>query len=109
MIEDIHSSHPGTWGIICMATHCWWPYMHRELTLKATECKPCTVISKNLKSLIPATPFHPHVSCVEPNQEIQIDFGVQFLIKRVMKFTSWLPLIVFLNTLLHVFKTKPTD
>ena len=25
LIDDIHSSHPGTWGMICMATHCWWP------------------------------------------------------------------------------------
>ena len=31
LIDDIHASHPGTWGMICMATHCWWPYIHREL------------------------------------------------------------------------------
>ena len=75
LIDDIHSSHPGTWGMICMATHCWWPYMHRELIVKSTECKPCTVIGKNLKSVIPAKQFTPHIPCVEPNQEIQIDFG----------------------------------
>ena len=23
LIDDIHSSHPGTWGMICMATHSW--------------------------------------------------------------------------------------
>ena len=73
--DDIHSSHPGTWGMISMATHCWWPYMNRELIVKATDCKPCTAIGKNLKSVIPAKQFHPHVPCVEPNQEIQIDFG----------------------------------
>ena len=49
--------------------------MNRELIVKATECKRCTVIGKNLKSVIPVKQFHPHVSCVEPNQEIQIDFG----------------------------------
>ena len=49
--------------------------MHRELIVKATECKPCTVIGKNLKPVIPAKQFHPHVPCVEPNQEIQTDFG----------------------------------
>ena len=75
LIDDIHSSHPGTWGLICMAIHCWWPYMHRELIVKATECKPGTVVSKNLKSVIPAKQFNPHIPCVEPNQEIQIDFG----------------------------------
>ena len=49
--------------------------MNRELIIKATECKPCTVIVKNLKSVIPAKQILPHVPCVEPNEEIQIDFG----------------------------------
>ena len=49
--------------------------MHRELIVKATECKSCTEIGKNLKSVIPAKQFTPHIPCVEPNQEIQIDFG----------------------------------
>ena len=40
MTDDIHHSHPGTWGMICMITHCWWPYMHCELIVTATECKP---------------------------------------------------------------------
>ena len=75
MIDDIHSSHQGTWGMICMTTHCWWPYIDRELIVKATECKPCTVIGKNLKSVIPAKQFNPHIPCVEPNQDIRIDFG----------------------------------
>ena len=47
LIDDIHSSPPGTWGMICMATHCWWPYLHRELIVKAIECKPCTVIDED--------------------------------------------------------------
>ena len=25
LIEDLHTSHPGSWGMICMAQHCWWP------------------------------------------------------------------------------------
>ena len=70
LIDDIHSSHPGTWGMICMAIHCFWPYMHRELIVKATECKPCTAIGKNLESVIPAKQITPHIPCVEPNQEI---------------------------------------
>ena len=49
--------------------------MHLELVVKSTECKPCTVIGKNLESVIHAKNFHPHVPCVEPNQEIQIDFA----------------------------------
>ena len=57
-----------------MAKHCLWPYMNRELFVRATECKPCTVFGKNLKYVIPAKRFRPHVPCVEQNQEIQIDF-----------------------------------
>ena len=74
LIDGIHASHPGTWEMICMATHCWWPYMNRELIVKATECKPRTVIGKNLKSVFPAIQFRPHVPCVEPNEELQNDF-----------------------------------
>ena len=79
LLDDIHASNPGTWGMVCMATHCWWPYLNREIIVKETECKPCTAIGKNLKSVIPAKQFKPHVEpfipCVEPNQEMQIDFG----------------------------------
>ena len=57
MVEDIHASHPGTWGMICMAMHFCWPYMTLELIIKATKCKPCTAIDKNWKSLIPAKQF----------------------------------------------------
>ena len=49
--------------------------MHRELIVKATECKPCTAIGTNHKSVIPAKQFNPHIPCVEPNQKIQIDIG----------------------------------
>ena len=88
LIEDIHSSHPGTWGMTCMATHSWRPHMHCKPIVKATECKPRTVIGKNLKSVIPAKKFYPHIPCVEPIREIQIDFGGPILMRRVTKFTS---------------------
>ena len=55
--------------------HCWWPYMRRELIVKSTKCKSCTLIGKNLKSVIPAKKFHSHIPCVESNQEMQNDFG----------------------------------
>ena len=58
-----------------MATHCRWAFMNRELIVKATERKLCTTVSENLKPVIPAKKFRPHLPCVEPNQEIQNDFG----------------------------------
>ena len=66
-----------------MTTHCWWPYTHRELFVKPIESKPCTVIGKNLTSVIPAKQFHPHIPCAEPNQEIPIDFGGQVFDEKV--------------------------
>ena len=75
LIEDLHTSHPGSWGMVCMTRHCWWPYMNRDLLVKAIECKSCTTIGKNLKSVIPAKQFKAHTPCIVPNQEIQIDFA----------------------------------
>ena len=109
LAEDINASHQGTWGIICMTTHCWWPYIHRELIVKATECKPGTVTGKNLKSVIPAKQFYPHVPCIEPNQEIQIDFGGPIFNEKGTEVYFFPLLIVFPNILLHVFMTKQTD
>ena len=73
--DDLHASHPGSWGMVCMAQHCWWPYMSRDLLVKAIECKSCTAIGKNLKSVIPAKQFKAHTPCIVPNQKIQIDFA----------------------------------
>ena len=75
LLEDLHASHPGSWGMVCMAQHCWWPYMNRDPLVKATECKHCTAIGKNLKSVILAKQFQAHTPCIVPNQEIQIDFA----------------------------------
>ena len=75
LIEDLHASHPGSWGMVCMAQHCWWPYMNRDLLVKAIECKSCTAIGKNIKSVFPAKQFKAHTPCIVPNQETQIDFA----------------------------------
>ena len=75
LIEDLHASHPGSWGMVCMAQHCWWPYMSRDLLVKAIECKSCTASGKNLKFVIPAKQFKAHTPCIVPNQEIQINFA----------------------------------
>ena len=53
-VDAIHATHPGTWGMTDMATHAWWPYMHRDIITKTAKCNPCVKIGKNLKSIIPA-------------------------------------------------------
>ena len=81
-VEAIHATHPGSWGMTEMATHAWWPYMHRDIVTKTAKCNPCVKIGKNLKSLIPSSKWAPlklpWYQCKVPNEvpnEIQIDVG----------------------------------
>ena len=62
-----------------MATHAWWPYMHRDIVTKTAKCNHCVKIGNNLKSLIPSSKWAPlklpWYQRKVPNEEIQIDFG----------------------------------
>ena len=75
VLEDIHSTHPGSFAMLSLAQNIWWPYIHRDILAKASECKACTEIGKNLKSVISHRKWAPLPKCSEPNDEIQIDFG----------------------------------
>ena len=77
VLESIHMTHPGSWGMISLSQYAWWPYMHREILAKTSGCVLCTDIGKNLKPIIPKSKWHPHKLCQEPNEEFQIDFGGQ--------------------------------
>ena len=72
-VEAIHATHPGSWGMTDMATHAWWPYMHREIISKTAKCNPCVKIAKYLKFIIPANKCVPLKFCKVPNEEIQIE------------------------------------
>ena len=74
-VDAIHVTHPGTWGMTDMATHAWWPYMHRDIATKTAKCNPCVKIGKNLKPIIPANKWASLKLCKVPNEEIQIDVG----------------------------------
>ena len=74
-VDAINATHSGTWGMTDMATHAWWPYMHRDIATKTAKCNPCVKIGKNLKPIIPANKWAPLKLCKVPNEEIQIDFG----------------------------------
>ena len=69
LIRDLHASQTGIWGIVCLAQHCWWPCMNHEHLVCSIECKPSTVIGKNLKSSIPVKQFQTHKPSIVPNQE----------------------------------------
>ena len=82
VLEDIHSTHPGSFAMLFLAQNIWWPYIHRDILAKASECKACTEIGKNLKSVIPHRKWTPLPKCSEPNDEIQLDFGGPILSEK---------------------------
>ena len=82
VLEDIHSTHPGSFAMLSLAQNIWWPHIHRDILAKANECKACTEIGKNLKSVISHPKWAPLPKCIEPNDEIQIDFGGPILNKK---------------------------
>ena len=57
LIKDLRASQQGTCGMVCVAQHCWLPYMNRDLHVRAIECTTGTTIGKNWKSIIPAKQF----------------------------------------------------
>ena len=42
VLESLHLTHPGSWGMITLVQYAFWPYQHREILNKAAQCKPCT-------------------------------------------------------------------
>ena len=48
LLESIHMTHTGSWGMISLTQYAWWPYMHREILAKTSDCVLCTEIGKNL-------------------------------------------------------------
>ena len=82
VLESIHMTHPGSWGMISPSQYVWWPYIHREILAKTSDYVPCTDTGKNLKPIIPKSKGHPHKACQEPNEEIQIDFGGPIIIDQ---------------------------
>ena len=58
-----------------MATHAWWPYIHRDIITKTAKCNPWVKTGKNLKSFIPANKWAPLILCKVLKWEIQIYFG----------------------------------
>ena len=71
VLEDIHSTHPGSFAMLSLAQNIWWPYIHRDILAKASECKACTEIGKKLKPVIPHSKWSPLPHCIEPNDEIE--------------------------------------
>ena len=54
VLESIHLTHPGIWGMVSLSQYACWPYMHREIFAKTSDCVPCTDIDA---STVPADAF----------------------------------------------------
>ena len=72
---SLRLTYPGSWAMITLGQSAFWPYMHREILNEAAKCELCTEIGKSLKPIKPASKWPPLVSCSEPNEEIQVEFG----------------------------------
>ena len=59
VMDILHATHPGAWGMTELGQRLWWPYINRDLINKSKTCRPCTEFGKNLKSLIPKTKWAP--------------------------------------------------
>ena len=75
VLEDIHSTHPGSFAKQSLAQKIWWPYIHRDILAIASECKACTVKGKNSKPVTSHSKWSPLPKLIEPNDEIQLNFG----------------------------------
>ena len=83
--------------MLSLAQNVWWPYYHRDILAKVSECKACTETGKNLKSVIPHCKWTPLPKSIELNDEILIDFGrlkpnekgiEQYFITRVDRYSK---------------------
>ena len=52
VMNVLHATHPGAWGMTELGQRLWWPFINRDLINKSKTCQPCTEFGKNLKSLI---------------------------------------------------------
>ena len=75
VMDVLHSTHPGAWGMTKLGQRLWWPFINGDLINRSKKCQPCTVFGKNLKNIIRKSDWTPLPPCSEPNKEIQLDFG----------------------------------
>ena len=74
VMDVLHSTHPGAWGMTELGQRLWWPFINRDLINKSKTCRPCTEFGKNLKSILRKSDWTPLPPSSEPNEEIQLDF-----------------------------------
>ena len=74
MTSVLHVTNQSAWSKKELARRQWWPFNNRDLINKSITYHPRTEFGKTFKSVI-TEKRSPLKQCVEPNEEIQIDFG----------------------------------
>ena len=46
VMDALHATHPGAWGMTELGQSLWWPFINRDLINKSKTCRPCTEESK---------------------------------------------------------------
>ena len=59
VLEDTHTTYPGSFAMLSLAQNVWWPYIQWDILAKTSECKACTEIGKNSKLVIPHCKWSP--------------------------------------------------
>ena len=76
--------------MLSLAQNIWWPYIPRDILAQASECEACMDNVKNLKPVIPHSKWWSALpNCIEPNDELQIDFGGLIIEKKKKKRTKF--------------------
>ena len=52
IMDILHATHPGAWGMTELRQKLWWSFINRELINKFKMCRPSTQSDKNLKSIM---------------------------------------------------------
>ena len=75
VINAVHHTHPGQFGMIRLANLTCFPQIHRTIALRAENCRQCLDQGKNLEPIIPKWKLSQLPRLSEPNEEIQLDFA----------------------------------
>ena len=75
MMKTLHETHPGQFGMRCLAQYIWWPHINTQFYFHGINCSECTSAGKNLTTVIPNSQTSELPPLLEPNEELNLDFA----------------------------------
>ena len=83
--NSLHWGHPGRDAMLQQISDIWWPRIHRDITLLATNCPNCQEAGKSIKPILKQSNFGKIPTPEETNEQIAIDFAGPFKIAKSSK------------------------